>query len=1344
MKKQIRLFAILLPAIMRTAIASDTAALPTPLDVWKDFDPDKGDFKEEIVAEETKDGIRFRDTYISAYVLGEEVRVYCKFAVKAGTRNAPGLLNIHGWMATANIDPGYVSDGWAEMSFDYCGDDGQRKLFTKYPEKMDHGRMKAKGIYSQLPDGKDIADPKQTSHYLWFAIQRRVLSYLCAQREVDKGRIGAKGYSYGGTLVWNLGMDPRVKAIVAYFGIGWIEYYRNKAVWMYNVPYREPPMTPGEKLVLATVEAQSHAPYITAASLWLNGSNDHHGGHERGGQTFKMFKPGVPWAFAIQARGHHDTQKLGDDCKLWLEKYVLGRDIDWPAHPNSEIKLDAAGVPELRVTPASPEKVAELNAYFALKEPCSFARAWRDAKAVREGDTWVAKMPVLNVDDYVFGFANIRYTNNIVVSSDFTAAIPSKLGKALATDKPSDVISEGTGQWSDVAPVEGVGGIQGFRPLNNQWGTTSQQFADPKWKAPVQAQLSFRFYCTQPQDLILVVNDGYETDLAITASDEWQTLVVSADKLLNRGSKAPLSGWSIANKIRIKPKPGADITKVIFAQFKWVASAPATIQTNATGRVYLTQAMASKAESFHHVSDGKSWDGNTIRVGGKAYERGLGVHAPSEIVIPLDGKYARFHVIPGPGDEHRGVIEMKILVDGKDLYASGKTSSSDGTPRKPIVIPVTAARTLTLIVTDGGDGNGGDHASWADAYLTSTGEDPATGTATAEAETLPPLRGGKAASTLEETWAGFNPRQEPLDAEILKEWEQDGVVLKVLRYRIGVFKGRKAMMAAVYGYPKGGSKLPGLVQIHGGGQYANFQAPLTNAKRGYATISIAWAGRISAPGYDVNPGVVQLFWDGKTNDPNYKLTTDWGALDGYHAPSRHPKTVFPSAQPTEWTLDSVESPRNSPWFLCALGARRALTFLEQQPEVDKDRLGAYGHSMGGKLTVMVAAADGRVKAAAPSCGGISDRDNASALFRAMIGDDAQLPHIACPIFFLSPANDFHGRIGDLPAAVREIKSGEWRVTCSPHHNHQDTAEYEVATQLWFDQHLKSAFTVPRTPSTSLNLKTTDGVPSFTVTPDPSKPIQSVDVFYTQQGDAAREARDIEHAKSRFWRHAAAVKKGSAWIADLPLFSGCEPLWAYANVVYALEKPVAGAGYYYGAYTTDRFNVSSLMQIATADDMKAAGCRATLKPSPVIEAFEDGWQEEWFTYRQEGWGRSTHKVYDRQWAAPVAATLSLDVRAERPNKLVVGLDGCAAEVALPGGPEWRTVALRPADFRDADGNALPNWTGLKELRLGGQETLRSKKDGVMPVSLGGDWRGASPEFRNLRWERGEGDSKEVRL
>ena len=38
-------------------------------------------------------------------------------------------------------------------------------------------------------------------------------------------------------------------------------------------------------------------------------------------------------------------------------------------------------------------------------------------------------------------------------------------------------------------------------------------------------------------------------------------------------------------------------------------------------------------------------------------------------------------------------------------------------------------------------------------------------------------------------------------------------------------------------------------------------------------------------------------------------------------------------------------------MLYAAAARRGITLLEQQPEVDAGRIGLTGHSMGGRLTV---------------------------------------------------------------------------------------------------------------------------------------------------------------------------------------------------------------------------------------------------------------------------------------------------------------------------------------------------------------------------------------------------------
>jgi dienelactone hydrolase len=693
--------------------------LPTPPEIWQDYDPDAGDFKEEVIVEKTENGVYFRDSYISAYVNDEEIRVYCKYAVKAGAKDAPGLMNVHGWMGGPAVDLAYVKDGWAVMAHDYSGIT-KRPHHTKYPEALGHGHMEARKmgyrlIYSRMPDGNQITDPKATSHYLWNAVQRRALSYLAAQKEVDSGRIGAKGYSYGGTIMWNLAMDSRVKAVVAYFGIGWINYYRDHALWMYNVPYREPDKTPGEELFLSAVAPQAHAPHITAASLWLNGSNDHHGGHERAGQTFDMFKPGVPWDFAVQARGHHNTDRLGNDCKLWLEKHVLGKDNFWPARPTSAIRLGNGGAPELHLTPASPKRIKDLQVYECLKTANNIERYWRDVKSERRGNTWIAKLPVMNVNDYVFSYANIRYDNGCVVSSDFEAVIPAKLGNAVASDTKSDVLPGGADRWSHAAPAEGVGGISGFRPICNRRGTHSDQFSDPKWKAPRDAGLTFKFYCTQPQTLVLTANGRFTAEIEITASDEWQSMTIKAGQLKHPAGFA-MGDWSEVKNIGFKPKQGSDITKVVLARFEWNPPERKAPEAGKDGKVYLTKEMASSCESFWRVLNDGGVEGKPISVGGKTYARGLGVHADSELRFPLNGRFAAFHVVPGPDDAHRGLLEMKILVDGKAMFASGKVRSADFEAKR-VTIPLVGARELTLVVTDAGDGKGGDHACWADAYL---------------------------------------------------------------------------------------------------------------------------------------------------------------------------------------------------------------------------------------------------------------------------------------------------------------------------------------------------------------------------------------------------------------------------------------------------------------------------------------------------------------------------------------------------------------------------------------------------------------------------------------------------
>ncbi|NLR93321.1 NPCBM/NEW2 domain-containing protein [Flammeovirga agarivorans] len=698
--------------------------LPTPQDLWKDFDPDQGDFKEEIIYEGVREGIYYKDAYISAYVNGEEVRVYCKYAVKDGLKKAPALLDVHGWMSQPHIDMNYVNDGWAVLAHDYCGKTGDRPHYTKYPESLKYGNIDNKEGYrikNKLPDGSLITDPKQTDDYLWYVLQRRALSYLYQQKEIDTDKIGAKGYSYGGTLMWNLGMDKRIKAFVAYFGIGYLQYWRNKQVWLYNNPYKEPSKDAGDELYLSSIAPQAHAPYIQAPALWLSGTNDHHGGHERSEQIFKSFQKDIPWDFALQARGHHNTEKLGDDAKVWLEKYVMGTKHFWPKRPTSKITLDDKGVPQYTITPSDIEKVKNVKIYYALKDPVSYTRSWRDTEAKKVGNSWVASLPVLNIDDYVFAYSNIHYQGNIVISGDFEAAIPSKLGNAIATDELSTTMEEEA--WTKVAQVEGVGGIMAIRPYDNNQGTVNENFTDPKYVAPKDANLNFLFYCTQPQSLSLVVNDHYKYDLEITASNEWQQIEVLASDVRYGGQ--PLGQWSKTKKIAIRPKEGSDLTKVLFSNFSWEKKTIEEIKAEAKKqaeanqikgkRLYLTSKNAAEKDTYWRILDGKSVDGQDLMCKGKRYDEGLGVHAPSKLTYEIKEGYKHFYVTPLASESHHGKLTMKIYVDGNEVYNSGVITSTNQEIEK-FDIDVKGSKSLTLVVEEG-ENKGGDHANWIEPFF---------------------------------------------------------------------------------------------------------------------------------------------------------------------------------------------------------------------------------------------------------------------------------------------------------------------------------------------------------------------------------------------------------------------------------------------------------------------------------------------------------------------------------------------------------------------------------------------------------------------------------------------------
>lgn len=590
-----------------------------------------------------------------------------------------------------------------------------------------------------------------------------------------------------------------------------------------------------------------------------------------------------------------------------------------------------------------------------------------------------------------------------------------------------------------------------------------------------------------------------------------------------------------------------------------------------------------------------------------------------------------------------------------------------------------------------------------------------------------------------ELWRDFDPRKDPLETELLKEWEQDGVVCQIVRYQVGMFKGAPSKVAAFYAYPKGGTKLPAILDMHGGGQSASLSTVVTYARRGYACLSINWGGNKMSLGNDT--------WDGPQ--------TDWGKLDATHPPQRNKVNHFAGPlTPDDYTLDAVESPRNSNWFLVLMAARRAVTLLEQRPEVDPQRIGARGHSMGGKLTTNLAGIDKRIKAAVPSCGGSGDllesqtdlpggrRDKRSAMELACISDNAYIPLIECPILWLSPTNDFHAHIDNMAWNWRTVPDERLRLSISPHLNHRHTDEHALTEYLWFEEHLKGAeIRMPQTPQMVLQLNTADGVPRINVTPDTSQRVHRVDIYYSLD----------PHALTRFWRDARAISDGTKWTAQSPVMSLDQPVFAYANVIYETPAPYRTAPQLPGQAASTTFAISSRVLSAGPAQLQAANVKPTDKPERLIDDGERGWHD-WYLLN---WGHpplwiaTTRKLKDPKWRGPDGATLQFEVKCESDNQLVLAFNCNAWGAFSPRQPamdytvvktlkaskDWQTVSVTLGELVATDPKVtspLANWQTVTEFSISPSGTI--VKDGKPARTSGKDWVGPRA-IRNLRWVGG---------
>jgi hypothetical protein len=114
----------------------------------------------------------------------------------------------------------------------------------------------------------------------------------------------------------------------------------------------------------------------------------------------------------------------------------------------------------------------------------------------------------------------------------------------------------------------------------------------------------------------------------------------------------------------------------------------------------------------------RSVAGNSIRLAGNAFDKGIGMHSESRLSFNLGGQYRRFEALVGLDDRtgQGGRVKIRVVIDGKDRDV-GDPAITSAIGARPVRVDVSGGKDLTLVVEFGSNGDVCDHVDWADARL---------------------------------------------------------------------------------------------------------------------------------------------------------------------------------------------------------------------------------------------------------------------------------------------------------------------------------------------------------------------------------------------------------------------------------------------------------------------------------------------------------------------------------------------------------------------------------------------------------------------------------------------------
>ena len=207
----------------------------------------------------------------------------------------------------------------------------------------------------------------------------------------------------------------------------------------------------------------------------------------------------------------------------------------------------------------------------------------------------------------------------------------------------------------------------------------------------------------------------YKVETAMDKDGTWTTIAeYTKDTVADRPLEEALDGIE-ARYVKVTFTDVPENEKAFLSEIAVYGNVSSQAPQYAADGIYLSDVVDYDSITTGWKTPGKnvSCEGAQISIGGVKYEKGVGLHANSEIVYNTDKKYSRISGVAGIDNEVSGGNALfQIYADNKLIYerelSGGQADAFD--------LSISSVEKLRL-VTDANGNNSQDHTDWADVKL---------------------------------------------------------------------------------------------------------------------------------------------------------------------------------------------------------------------------------------------------------------------------------------------------------------------------------------------------------------------------------------------------------------------------------------------------------------------------------------------------------------------------------------------------------------------------------------------------------------------------------------------------